>query len=166
MERVILVDYEDREIGTEEKLKAHKEAKLHRAFSIFILNHKGEMLLQQRSFKKYHCAGLWSNACCGHPQPGETLQKAVHRRLKEEMGFDCVLSEALQYTYKIKFDNGLYEHEYLHVFTGTSDGQPKPNQSEVMKYCWMPVEAMKRDVHEHPEKYSYWFKLSIAKLKI
>ena len=166
MEKVILVDYQDQEVGTEEKLKAHQEAKLHRAFSIFVFNQSKEMLLQQRSLKKYHCPGLWSNACCGHPRPGESIEEAIHRRLQEEMGFDCALRKTLAYIYKVKFENGLYEHEYLYVFRGTCNSNPAPNPEEVMDYCWMPLTKLKQDMKHHAEKYSYWFKLSIAKLKL
>ena len=110
---LILVDENDNQIGVEEKIKAHQQALLHRAFSILIYNKKGEMLLQQRALGKYHAGGLWTNACCGHPNPGETVEHAVHRRIQEEMGFDCELTPLTHMVYKLPISNGLTEHEYL-----------------------------------------------------
>ena len=114
-EKVTLVDEQDQPIGEGEKMQTHQEGKLHRSFSIFIFNSKGEVLLQQRAKSKYHSGGLWSNAACGHPRPGEETLAAAHRRLQEEMGFDCELQELLQFTYKVKLDHDLWEHEYDHV---------------------------------------------------
>jgi len=162
-EYVIIVDENDKEIGTEEKIKAHKEEKLHRSFSIFIFNSKGELLIQQRAKTKYHSGGLWSNSCCSHPRPGETLNEAAHRRLKEEMGFDCKLKEVFSFIYKIKFDNDLSEHEYNHIFTGSFSGNPEPNSEEVEDWKWIDMINLKKDIRENPEKYTYWFKLIINK---
>jgi len=165
MEKVILVDENDKEIGTEEKIKAHENGgKLHRAFSIFIFNSKGEMLLQLRSKKKYHSGGLWTNACCSHPRPGEKLEQAAHRRLKEEFGFDTKLEEKLSFIYHAKLDNGLSEHEFDHVFIGNFDGVPKPNLEEIDNWKWIKIEDLKRDIKENPEKYTAWFKIAIKKL--
>jgi len=164
MTEVILVDENDNEIGTEEKMKAHQEGKLHRAFSIFIFNSKGELLLQKRAKSKYHSGGLWSNTCCSHPMPGEALEKTVHRRLKEEMGFDCELKEIFSFTYKAKFDNGLIEHEYDHVFIGKFDGKPTPNPEEVDEWKWIDVEELKKGIQENPDNYTYWLKASIDKI--
>jgi len=164
MPEVILVDENDNEIGTEEKLKAHQEGKLHRAFSIFVLNSKGQLLLQKRAKSKYHSGGLWTNTCCSHPSPGETLEKAVHRRLKEEIGFDCELKEIFSFTYKANFDNGLIEHEYDHVFIGNFDGEPAPNPEEVDEWKWVDLEELKKDIQENPDSYSYWLKHSIDKV--
>src|SRR4030042_2763439 len=127
MEKIILVDENDREIGTEEKLKTHEQGKLHRAFSIFVFNSKGELLLQRRAKGKYHSGGLWTNTCCSHPREGEKLEEAVHRRLKQEMGLDCPLKEAFSFIYKVRFENGLFEHELDHVFIGRVDGKPVPD---------------------------------------
>jgi len=163
-EKVVLVDENDREIGIEEKLKAHKEGKLHRAFSIFIFNSKREMLLQKRAKNKYHSGGLWSNACCSHPRPNEKLEEAAHRRLKEEMGFDCRLRKAFHFIYKVEFDNGLKEFEFDHVFVGRYDGKVNPNPEEAEDYKWMDLKTLKKDVEANGEKYTYWFKVALPKV--
>ncbi|HEY0272948.1 MAG TPA: isopentenyl-diphosphate Delta-isomerase, partial [Chitinophaga sp.] len=115
---VILVDEQDRQTGTMEKLEAHQRGLLHRAFSVFILNEHHEMLLQQRALHKYHSGGLWTNACCSHPLPGEAVEAAAHRRLGEELGIDCYLTHLFAFQYRTAFDNGLTEHEYDHVLLG------------------------------------------------
>jgi isopentenyl-diphosphate delta-isomerase len=153
-EMVILVDRHDRQIGVEEKMKAHREGKLHRAFSIFIFNQKSEMLLQKRAPNKYHSGGLWTNACCSHPRPGESVEQAAVRRLKEEMGFHCALQEAF---------HGLIEHEFDHVFVGTYDGEIHPNRREVVGYRWLSPNALKEDVRKFPEAYTTWFKLAVPR---
>lgn len=163
MEEVILVDGNDREIGTEEKMKAHQEGKLHRAFSIFVFNSKGELLLQKRAKSKYHSGGLWTNTCCSHPRPGETLENSVHRRLKEEMGFDCELREIFSFKYKVKLEN-IFENEYDHVFIGKFDGKPHPNPEEVDEWKWIKLKELKNDMKKNPDKYSYWLKKSIDKV--
>lgn len=163
-ERVILVDRLDREIGTEEKLKAHREGKLHRAFSVFIFNGKRELLLQKRSGTKYHSAGLWTNTCCSHPRPGESHHCAARRRLNEEMGFDCELTELFSFIYQADLDNNLVEHELDHVFVGRYDGQLMPNPNEVDDWKWMDIEKLKQDVEENPEHYTYWFKLVLDRV--
>jgi isopentenyl-diphosphate delta-isomerase len=162
MEQVVLVDKNDNEIGIEEKIRAHENGgKLHRAFSIFIFNSKGEMLLQLRSVKKYHFGGLLTNTCCSHPRPGESLEHAIHRKLKQEFGFDTELKEKFSFTYQADFDNGLSEHEFDHVFIGTFDGEPKPNPEEIDDFKWIDMEELKKDVNENPEKYAPWFKIAI-----
>lgn len=161
-ERVILVDENDKEIGSEEKIEAHKTGKLHRAFSIFVFNSKGEMLLQQRALHKYHSGGLWANACCSHPRLGETLEEAVHRRLKEEMGFDCELKEIFSFIYKAKVGT-LTEHELDHVFIGKYDGDVHPDPGEVGGYRWVTIESLRKDVQTHPELYTEWFKIALEK---
>jgi len=163
-ENVILVDEKDNEVGTEEKLTAHKEAKLHRAFSIFVLNDKGELMLQRRALTKYHCGGLWTNTCCGHPRPEESLEKATHRRLGEEMGFDCQLEKIMETTYKVTFDNDLTEYEYLHVFRGISDNDPTLNPDEAVEYKWMSLKDIKKDIEKNPKKYTPWFKMLLPKI--
>ncbi|VVB81817.1 Isopentenyl-diphosphate Delta-isomerase [uncultured archaeon] len=164
MESVILVDENDKELGVGEKLETHQRALLHRAFSILVFNSKGEMMLQQRAKSKYHCGGLWSNACCGHPRPGESLADAAKRRLREEMGFECALQEIKTFIYKVKFDNGLTEHEFLHVFKGLFDGFPKINPAEADDWKWIGMQELKNDIEQNPDKYSYWFKLILRKL--
>lgn len=161
---IILVDEHDRPIGEEEKMRTHKLGLLHRAFSVWIFNTKGELILQQRAVKKYHCGGLWTNTCCSHPFPNETTFDAAHRRLKEEMGFDCELTEVIEFIYEIDFPNGLTEHEYLHVFIGHSDADPILNPVEASAFRWIPIETLKRDITLDPEQYTYWSRLTIEKL--
>lgn len=162
MEHVILVDEADNQIGTEEKLKAHEEGKLHRAFSIFIFNKDGMLLLQQRAFSKYHCPGIWSNTVCSHPKNGETVEQAAHRRLKDELGFDCPLKEVFSFTYKVKFDNGLWENEFDHVLIGKYDGLVKPNVKEVAAVKWMSMKELKYDLKKKQEFYSYWLNVIVS----
>ena len=156
-EKVILLDESGKEIGEEEKIKAHREGKLHRAFSIFVFNSKGQLMIHQRAKGKYHSGGLWTNTCCSHPRPGEKLEEAIHRRLKEEMGFDCDLKEIFSFTYKAKLGE-LFEHEHDHVFIGTFNGEPEPNPGEVEDWKWIGPEELKKDMEENPDKYTYWFK--------
>ncbi len=160
---LILVDERDNQIGIEEKIAAHQKALLHRAFSILIYNSKGEMLLQQRALDKYHAGGLWTNACCGHPNPSEAVEHAIHRRLKEEMGFDCELTPIERMTYKLPISNGLTEHEYLHRYNGIYDGEILPNPEEAMDYKWITKEGLVAETTEHPEMFTPWFLLSLQK---
>ena len=161
VEKVILVDENDNETGTEEKLAAHKAGRLHRAFSIFVFNSRGEMLLQRRALDKYHTAGLWSNTCCSHPRPGEPIEEAVHRKLIQEMGFDCTLSRKFSFIYKVKFVDGLWEHEFDHVFVGIFNGKPVPNREEVMQWKWVKVADLKKDMEKNPDNYTPWLKIAI-----
>ena len=163
-EYILLVDKNNNVIGKEEKLKTHREGKLHRAFSIFVFNSKGELLLQRRARTKYHSAGLWTNTCCSHQRPEETLEQALHRRLKEEMGFDCEVKEMFTFTYKVNFGNGLFEHEYDHVFFGKFDDEPTPNPEEVDEWKWINLEELKNDIQKNPGSYTYWLKESIDKV--
>ncbi|RAU84481.1 isopentenyl-diphosphate Delta-isomerase [Pontibacter arcticus] len=158
LQEVILVDELDNEIGREEKLKAHLDGVLHRAFSVFILNDKGELLLQQRASGKYHSPGLWTNTCCSHPSPGEELQASAQKRLQEEMGFTCPLIWLFKFKYKIAFDNNLTEHELDHVFVGRYNQDPTPNPEEVESWAWVNLDSLKTDLEENPEKYTYWFR--------
>ena len=141
-EQVILVNESDNEIGVMEKMDAHHKPILHRAFSVFIFNSKGEMLLQQRASHKYHSAGLWTNACCSHPRPGENIQVAASRRLEEEMGFSTNLVKTFDFIYQASFGNGLHEYEYDHVFMGRYDGKISPNPEEVSDFCYMGMQAI------------------------
>lgn len=162
---VILVDEFDVQTGVMEKMEVHQKALLHRAFSIFIFNGKGEMLLQKRADKKYHSAGLWTNACCSHPKPGEETLAAAEIRLQEEMGFNTQLKKAFNFVYKAPFDNGLTEYEFDHVFTGTYDGAIVPNAEEVSDYCFKPVDEIKNSIQSHPKKYTEWFKIAFPKME-
>ena len=158
-EKVILVDEQDNPIGLMEKLEAHQKALLHRAFSVFILNDKGEIMLQQRAANKYHSPNLWTNTCCSHPRAGETNQQAGERRLQEEMGLQVPLQEVFSFIYKAPFDNGLTEHEYDHVLIGYSDVQPQINPEEVASWKWLSLEAIKEDILQAPAQYTAWFKI-------
>ena len=159
-EHVILVNESDNPVGTQEKMAAHEQANLHRAFSVFIFNAKGEMLLQQRAKDKYHSGGLWTNACCSHPRPGEKTIDAAHRRLQEEMGFDCELEEAFHFIYKTEFDHGLTENELDHVFIGKYEGEIIPNPDEVEDYKWINLKNLKNDLEEKPDIFTSWFKIA------
>jgi len=163
MEQVILVDEQDKQIGMMEKMQAHREGRLHRAISVFIFNSKGEMLLQQRAAGKYHSPLLWTNACCSHPMPGELTANAARRRLREEMGMECVLNEIFSFVYKATFDNGLTEHEYDHVFKGTTDAAPQPQAAEAAGWKYITIDELKEDSVQHPEKYTAWFLICINK---
>jgi len=163
---VILIDRKNRKIGIEEKLKAHREGKLHRAFSIFVFNSKGELLIQRRVKEKYHSGGLWANTACSHPKPNESYSCAVHRRLKEEMGFECKLKKLFCFFYKAKFENGLIENEHDCVFIGKFDGKIKPNKKEVMNYKWISMEELKKDAKKNPSKYAIWLRIALRKMKI
>lgn len=163
-EYVILVDEQDNDIGVMEKLLAHQEGLLHRAFSIFIFNEKGELLLQQRALSKYHSAGLWTNTCCSHPRPNETIKDAANRRLFEEMGMSCDLKIITNFIYKTPFENGLTEHELDYVLTGITNQNPQINKDEVENYKWMPIEDIKKDIISHPDLYTSWFKIALEKV--
>jgi isopentenyl-diphosphate delta-isomerase len=141
-EQVVLINSNDEEIGTMEKLQAHREGLLHRAFSVLILNDAGEMLIHQRALGKYHSAGAWSNACCGHPRPGETTQAAAERRLQEEMGFTVPFKKLYHFTYKTDLGNGLSEHEFDHVFLGVYNNAPLPNPTEVADWRYVSIDRL------------------------
>lgn len=163
-QEVILVNEEDKSLGTAEKLAAHRTGDLHRAFSIFIFNSQGQMLLHRRAQGKYHSGGLWTNACCSHPQPGETTEAAAHRRLQEEMGFDTELEEIFQFIYRAELDNELVEHELDHVFVGSCDAEPEPDPAEVGDWRWIDLEELERDLEERPEQYTEWFKAAVGRV--
>lgn len=163
-EYVILVDEQDNDLGFMEKMQAHQEGRLHRAFSIFIFNERGELLLQQRSSDKYHSGGLWTNTCCSHPRPNETVKDAAHRRLFEEMGMSCELKIMTSFIYRTPFGNGLTEHELDYVLTGRYDGTPLPNPAEVQAYRWQSLSAIKKELAQHPQHYTSWFKIAIERL--
>jgi isopentenyl-diphosphate delta-isomerase len=161
---VILVDENDRALGTMEKMEAHQKGLLHRAFSIFIFNDKGELLLQKRASTKYHSAGLWTNTCCSHPHPGEETLAAAKRRLKEEMGIDALLIHKTSFVYKTNFDNGLTEHEFDHVYIGNYNKNPVLNENEAEEYKWMSLENTKKDIHKCPENFTSWFIIAMEKV--
>jgi isopentenyl-diphosphate delta-isomerase len=165
MQDIILVDENDKEVGFEEKLKAHQNGgKLHRAFSVFVFNSDGKLLLQQRANGKYHSELLWTNTCCGHPRPGEDIEAAARRRLKEEIGFSCDLKKEFNFIYKIDFENGLSEKEFDHVFSGKFNDEPKPDPNEAAGWKWVKIEELKKHIKENPEKYTHWFKICFDKV--
>ena len=148
-----MVNEIDEQTGTMEKMEAHQKGLLHRAFSIFIFNSKGEMLLQQRAANKYHSADLWTNACCSHPAPGDKILNAATRRLQEEMGFTTALKKAFDFTYNASFENGFTEHEFDHVFVGNYDGVINANPAEVKDYCYKTIAEVESSIQTHPQKY-------------
>lgn len=154
-----MVDERDREIGTMEKLAAHREGALHRAISVFIFDEQDRLLLQQRAAHKYHSANLWTNTCCSHPLPKENTMDAAHRRLREEMGMEASLSFAFSFQYHAVFSNGLTEHELDHVFIGHCNQPPVPNPMEVADFRWLSLSDIRHDVLTHPDGYTAWFKL-------
>ena len=158
-ENVILVNKNDEQIGLMPKLEAHEKAILHRAFSVFVLNSKNEIMLQQRAHHKYHSPLLWTNTCCSHQRDGESNIEAGSRRLFEEMGFRTDLKELFHFIYKAPFDNGLTEHELDHVMIGYSDESPVINPEEVEDWKWMAIDEVKNDMQSHPEIYTVWFKI-------
>ncbi len=163
-EKVILVDENDKAIGVMGKMEAHEKGVLHRAFSVFIFNDKGEMLLQRRALTKYHSAGLWTNTCCSHPRPEEETLDAANRRLKEEMGLETSLEHKNSFIYKTPFNNGLTEHELDHVYIGYTNANPQINKEEVHTYKWMSLDAIKQEVKNNPDEFTSWFKIALEKL--
>ncbi|MEO7767739.1 MAG: isopentenyl-diphosphate Delta-isomerase, partial [Ferruginibacter sp.] len=152
-------------VGSMEKMEVHQKALLHRAFSIFIFNDKGELLLQKRASNKYHSGGLWTNTCCSHPTPGsDTLQDAA-KRLQEEMGFSTGLEKAFNFIYKAPFENGLTEYEFDHVLIGSYNGKISPNPDEVDDFCFKPLDDIKNSLQSHADKYTAWFRIALPKVE-
>ncbi len=165
IQKVVLVDENDREIGIDDKLRAHQAgAKLHRAISVFVFNGKGDTLLQRRSLEKYHSKGRWANACCSHPMPGESVSQAAHRRLMQEMGFDCEMKEAFSFVYKADVGSGLTEHEFDHVFFGRYDGGVEFNEDEVMDYKWVSMAELKKEIENNPENFAPWLRICFERV--
>ena len=162
-ELVVLVDEKNNQIGLMPKMEAHEKAVLHRAFSVFVFNNKGELMLQQRAASKYHSPLLWTNTCCSHQREGESNVEAGRRRLQEEMGFTTDLKEVFSFIYKAPFDNGLTEHELDFVLIGSFEDKPNINKEEVASYKWMPLKDVKKDIENNPEIYTEWFKIIFDK---
>ncbi len=161
-ELMVLVDASDRVIGTAGKIDAHRAGALHRAFSVIVWDGMGRLLLQKRHTRKYHSGGLWTNACCGHPRPGEDIEAAALRRLNEEMGFACALAPLGTTTYRAELDGGMTEHELVHVFRGLYDGTVAPDPQEAEGYQWVSLDEMRADIAAMPERYSVWFRQYVA----
>lgn len=158
-EQVILVDEHDNALGLMEKMEAHRLAKLHRAFSVFAMNDKNEILLQRRALHKYHSGGLWTNTCCSHPRDGESVEEAARRRLMEEMGFTCDVKRIFSFIYKAELDNDLTEHELDHVLIARWNDDPDVNPDEVDSFDWKSVEWVANDMKNNPDRYTEWFKI-------
>lgn len=163
-ELLILVDENDNEVGVMDKLSVHQTASLHRAFSVFIFNSKGQLLLQQRANEKYHSAGLWSNTCCSHPIKGEDISVTIARRLDEEMGMQCRLEFKFSFIYKTELENGLTEHEFDHVYFGITDDLPQPNPHEVKAWKYISLQELENDINLCPSNYSAWLKICLPKV--
>jgi isopentenyl-diphosphate Delta-isomerase len=164
-QNVVLVNEKDEEVGLMEKMRVHREGLLHRAFSVFVFDRKGRMLLQKRSPMKYHGGNLWSNACCSHPYPNENVEDAAKRRLKEELGFVTPLHKIFEFVYKADVENNLIEHEYDHVFAGEYEGVIRLNEREVSDYCFENMSNLKWMIKEQPHKFTSWFKLAFPTIE-
>jgi isopentenyl-diphosphate Delta-isomerase len=162
-EQLILVDQSDRQIGIAEKMWVHQHGKLHRAFSIFVMNSQGQLLLQKRAIAKYHSGGLWTNTCCSHPRPNESIISASDRRLLEEMGFSCQLTEIFSFIYQSPLDHDLIEYEYDHVLLGKFDGEPTVNPLEAEAWKWIDIDKLKSELITHPQLYTFWLKACFDK---
>src|ERR1043165_1195044 len=164
-QEVVLVNPQDEVIGVMEKMEAHEKGLLHRAFSVFIFNSKGQMLLQQRAAQKYHGAHLWTNACCSHPYLNEEVEAAAQRRLMEEMGFTIPLEKIFTFTYKATVENNLIEHELDHVFAGEYEDEINFNKEEVCNYAYYEMEELKSLLQEKPEQFTSWFKIAFPQIE-
>ena len=162
---VVLVNERDESLGTMEKMEAHRRGVLHRAFSVFIFNGKGEMLLQQRASGKYHSGGLSTNACCSHPRKDEKLADAAAPRLIEEMGFSVSLKKIFDFIYRSEMENGLTEHEFDHVFAGNYDGVITPDKEEVKDYCYKSLESIRQNLQSHPHHFTAWFHIAFPRVE-
>ena len=158
-EHVILVDLNNKEVGTMEKMEAHERGLLHRAFSIFIFNSNGQMLLHERAHDKYHCGGMWTNAICSHPRPGENQSQALRRKMKQEMGFCADVEKAFDFTYRAELKNGLVEYEYDQIFFGVYEGKLVPNPDEVNDFRYVSVSQIRKEIEENTVRFTPWFKL-------
>ncbi len=163
-DQVILVDERDNQIGTGAKIAVHQSGELHRAFSIFVFDTQGRLLLQRRADHKYHSAGLWTNTCCSHPRPGESVEEAARRRLGEEMGMECGLEEIFAFIYNARLENGLIEHEYDHVLVGHCDAAPSPDPDEVGEWRWADLDELEQSIAANPAQYTVWFRLSLPRV--
>ena len=157
-DHIVIVDENDLEIGVGEKLLVHLHGIQHRAFSVFVINAKGQLLLQRRAMDKYHSAGLWTNTCCSHALPNTDIETVVHERIQAEMGFDCPIQWLFKFSYKVGFENGLIENEIDHVYLGFYDGNPLPEPSEVCEWKWLSFAEIVNEIEQKPEDFTYWFR--------
>ncbi len=164
-QKVVLVDRDDNTLGTMGKMEAHEVGALHRAFSIFVFNSEGKLMIHQRALSKYHSPGLWTNTCCSHPRINEDVMENAHQRLLEEMGFDCELEEAFTFVYKSDVGQGLTEHEFDHVFVGQFDEAPVINKEEVEDWQFIDMDDLRDDIDHHPGNYTEWFKIAFEKIE-
>ncbi|HEU4469671.1 MAG TPA: isopentenyl-diphosphate Delta-isomerase [Flavisolibacter sp.] len=164
-QQVILVNERDEAIGTMEKMEAHRKGMLHRAFSVFIFDGDGRMLLQQRAGSKYHGAFLWTNACCSHPFPGEAVEKAAGRRLAEELGFQTPVQEIFSFTYRAEVENGLVEHEFDHVFAGQYEGEIRPEPAEVADCAYESMDDIRKRLEAEPARFTSWFRIAFPRIE-
>lgn len=164
-ENVVLVNTADEVLGLMEKQQAHENGLLHRAFSVFLFNSKGEMLLQKRAEGKYHSPNQWTNACCSHPRENETYLQAAQRRLQEELGISCDLEEKFHFLYKAEVGESLWEHELDHVFTGIYEGSFALNEDEVGEIRYIVMEDLDKELSENPEYFTEWFKIILKEYK-
>jgi isopentenyl-diphosphate delta-isomerase len=162
---VILVNERDEPLGLMEKMEAHEKGLLHRAFSVFLFDRSGRMLLQQRAATKYHGAGLWTNACCSHPFPDEPVDKAAHRRLKEELGIEPEVFPVFSFIYRAEVENGLIEHEFDHVFAGEWEGDLKPDPEEVAACTFVTMKELKEQMAKAPESFTTWFRIAFPRIE-
>ena len=158
-DEIILVDIFDNAVGRTSKADAHRRGLLHRAFSLFVA-HEGRMLIQKRNRNKYHSGGLWTNACCSHPRAGESLEQAVGRRMREELGFEAAARELFHFVYRSAFSNGLTEYEFDHVFLTDYDGPYEINREEAEEVQWIPFEELAEALQIHPERFTVWFQIA------
>lgn len=162
MDELQLVDPDDHDIGFAEKeLCHHIPTTLHRAFSIFIFNKQGQILIHKRADGKKTWPRFWSNACCSHPRKGESLEEATTRRLHEELGFTCPLIHAFTFAYKADYDDHYGENEIDHVFIGIHDGAVKPDEEEIADWKFVPISELLHDIKANPEQYTPWFKVAL-----
>ena len=157
-EQLILVDESNRATGHAGKTVVHRTGLLHRAFSIFVVDARGRMLLQQRSRKKYHSGGLWANSCCGHPRPGERTVTAARRRLGEELGVDSVLSFGFFARYQAELDDGMRENEFVYVYFGRLESEPRPTPDEVADVEMLSIAEIRRRLKSKPDEFTAWFR--------
>lgn len=164
-EKVVLVDKNDQELGAMNKMEAHEKGVLHRAFSVFVFDNNDKLIMQRRALSKYHSPGLWANTCCSHPRKNEITKEAAHRRMKEEMGFDCEIQKAFDFVYNSDVGQGLTEHEFDHVFIGYFDDEPLINSDEVDSWKKMTLEEIEADMNENPDFYTVWFRIAFPRVK-